>query len=263
MAGEMSGAVVPGDAAAAWCEAIAAAAGSCSDVALLSAPGWLEDVQVVAHLASRLRAMGLQAHLAQPGQLRWSGGRAFFAHRPLGAIVRFFQAEWIARLPRGEAWAPLFGGGWTPVSNPGTAVLAESKRLPLVWSELDAPATTWRRALPETRDPREAVDLLRGRGDWVLKPAFGNTGDDVALRATTSRRAWAWRAMAALAFPRRWVAQRRFRVVPLATPQGQVHPCIGVYVVDGRVAGAYGRVAVGPVVDYAAVDVAVLVEQEG
>ena len=97
-------------------------------------------------------------------------------------------------------------------------------------------------------------------GDWVLKPAFGNTGDHVAVRDHLSKAAWIGRVLTALAEPRRWVAQRRFHSTPLESPRGPVHACIGVYVVDGRVAGAYGRVSSSPVIDYAAVDVAVLVE---
>jgi hypothetical protein len=257
--------VVPGDAADAWCRAIARVASDDGEVALLSAPGWIEDAQVVAHLASRLRAMGLRAHLAQPQHLRWAAGRASlesdFARAPLDAIVRFYQAEWIVRLPTREAWVPLLGGTRTPVTNPGAAALTESKRLPLLWDELDAPSTTWRRTLPETRDPRGARGLLRG--DWVLKPAYGNTGDDVTVRTAVSPGSWARCALSALARPSRWVAQRRFAVTSLDTPRGPLHPCIGVYVVDGRAAGAYGRLALGAVVDYAAIDAAVLVDEEG
>ena len=62
--------------------------------------------------------------------------------------------------------------------------------------------------------------------------------------------------------PGGWVAQRRFEPVALDTPMGPMHPCIGVYTIDGKAAGIYGRMSRGPVVDYAAIDVAVLVEKE-
>ena len=94
----------------------------------------------------------------------------------------------------------------------------------------------------------------------MLKPAFGNTGDGVALRDRLSRSEWYVRVAAALARPRDWVAQRRFHSVPLESPRGPLHACIGVYVVDGAVAGAYGRLSLSPVIDYAAIDAAVLVE---
>jgi hypothetical protein len=37
-----------------------------------------------------------------------------------------------------------------------------------------------------------------------------------------------------------------------------MYPCLGVYTIDGRAAGIYGRLSARPLVDYAAVDVAVL-----
>jgi glutathionylspermidine synthase len=252
-----------GDAGRAWTDAIAAAIPHGGAVGLLSAPGWLEDTQVVAHLAARLRASGFVALLVSPHQLRWNAGRAHVAAGPgsiaLDAIVRFYQAEWLVRLTCTDAWIPLFGGGRTPVSNPARAALTESKRLPLVWPELDAPTTTWRRLLPETRHPPAARGLWRG--DWVLKPAFGNTGDGVALRESVPRLEWYSRVAAALARPGQWVAQRRFRSIPVESPRGPMHACIGVYVVDGVVAGAYGRLSPSRVVDYAAIDTAVLVER--
>ena len=262
MANATGDGVVCGDSGAAWTDAIAAAVPKGGLVVLLSAPGWIEDAQVVAHLAAHLRANGLAAQLASPHHLRWTDGVARveseFRTAPVDAVLRFYQVEWIADLPCRSAWMPLFRGGVTPVSNPGCAAFTESKRLPVVWSELDRSTVTWRAVLPEARDPRDARGLLGG--DWVLKPAFGNTGDHVALRDRMSKTAWAQRVLAALAEPRRWVAQRRFHSTPLESPRGLVHACIGVYVVDGRVTGAYGRLSASPVIDYAATDVAVLVE---
>jgi hypothetical protein len=41
-----------------------------------------------------------------------------------------------------------------------------------------------------------------------------------------------------------------------------MYPCIGVYTVNGRAAGAYGRLSWRQVIDFSAVDVAVLVAGE-
>jgi hypothetical protein len=35
-------------------------------------------------------------------------------------------------------------------------------------------------------------------------------------------------------------------------------PCLGVYTVNGRAAGIFGRMAPGPLIDFAAIEVAVL-----
>jgi glutathionylspermidine synthase len=262
VAGHTGEGVPTGDPAARWVDGIARCVQPRGTVVLLCAPGWVQDAQVVAHLAARFRQRGLTAHAASPHQLRWHDGAARVdadgASAHVDAIVRFYQAEWIARLPC--RWQPLFVGGRTPVTNPACAVFTESKRLPLVWHELDADTTTWRRLLAESRDPRDSPKLLRG--DWVLKPAFGNEGDDVAVASAMSRVEWTRHALRALFRPRRWIAQRRFRPVPVDTPLGPMNVCIGVYVVDGQVAGAYGRLARSAVVDFAAIDVPVLVENE-
>jgi hypothetical protein len=60
--------------------------------------------------------------------------------------------------------------------------------------------------------------------------------------------------------PDRWVAQRLFESEPVPTPTGPQHVCVGVYTVDGKAAGAYARLAGKPVIDYTAVDVALLID---
>jgi glutathionylspermidine synthase len=252
---------IPGDPAAAWADAVAAAAGV-APVALLSAPGFMEDFQVVSYMATRLAERGVAAHLAAPSQIAWDAGharlRAAWYDGPVGAVVRFFQAEWMARLPQCCNWRPLVAGGRTPVTNPGTSVLTESKRFPLAWEHFVAALPTWRRTLPETRDPRAAP--WRRDDGWLLKSAFCNTGDTVAARDLVSPQHWRSAARGALLWPGHWVAQRRFEMVPVRTPFGDVYPCVGVYTIDGRACGAYTRIAMRAVIDYRAVDVALLVE---
>jgi len=85
----------------------------------------------------------------------------------------------------------------------------------------------------------------------------------VSIKGLMTNGAWANVARSARWFPRRWVAQRRFEAIALDTPLGAVYPCIGVYTVAGRACGAYARVSYGPVVDYAAIDIALLIEDAG
>jgi hypothetical protein len=224
------------DPSAAWADAIVRAANG-GHVALLSAPGYLEDHQVVAWLSRELFARGADVHLASTRLIEWRDGtawlRAGWHEGPLGAVVRFHQAEWL----RDEEY---FRGAKTPIANPAVAVLAESKRLPLVWPELQLPLPTWRRLLPETRD----VPL---DGEWLWKKAYSNTGDDVTPHAPLAKRKWA--------------AQRRFSALAVETPEGPRIPCLGVYVLDGEAIGVYGRLAHGELVDWQASDVAVIGDQ--
>jgi hypothetical protein len=110
---------VIGDAGAAWIDAVTRAVPCSGTVALVSAPGWVEDTQVVTHLAAGMRARGLSAHLASPHHLHWTEGRARleseFCRADVDVVLRFYQAEWLAQLPCPESWMPLFSGGRTPV----------------------------------------------------------------------------------------------------------------------------------------------------
>ncbi len=245
----------------AWVDAILARAPAAPTGVLVYAPGFTEDLQVVSYVASLLRARGCRALLAQPQHLRWRDGRAHVEsdwHRgPVDFVVRFFQAEWLPHLPRRVDWRPLVSGASTPVANPGTAILLESKRFPLTWEHLGTPLTTWRELLPETRElPR---DLRRIDASWMLKSAYSNNGDDVLNRDLSPPAEWG-KATRWLGWTRRhWVAQRRFDAHPLETPWGPMHACVGVYTVDGRAAGMYGRVSHLPIVDYRSADAAVLI----
>lgn len=253
-----------GDPAKAWVDALVGAAGTQGVIALLSAPGYMEDYQVTSFLAERLRERGCRTQLAKPEQVLWRDRVAYLDTPgycgPLDAMIRFYQAEWLSRLPLGTGWEYFFRGGRTLVANPGLALISESKRFPLVWDRLESKLATWRELLPETRNPRE-VPWASDDG-WLLKTAMCNTGDTVSSREWMSPRDWLKTRLAAHLFPGNWIAQRRFESVPVATPDGPRHACIGIYTVNGKAAGAYARMSQKQVIDYAAVDVALLLEDD-
>ena len=96
----------------------------------------------------------------------------------------------------------------------------------------------------------------------MLKGAYSNTGDEVFMRDGVSVARWRTLAREVGRHPDRWVAQRRFEPVPLASAMGPVFPCIGVYVIDGAAAGAYVRLATERIVDYRAMDAALLIVED-
>ncbi len=259
MAPHVPGFEPAGDPAGALAAAIAEASPG-GGVALVHATAYTDDRQVMVYLARELEARGRQALLAAPDHLSWRNGRASFADggMEIGAIVRFFPAEWLPNLPRACGWKHFFRGGRTPVSNPAAALLTQSKRFPRVWDRLETPLSAWRSALPEIRDPREAS--WRQEGNWVLKPALGRVGDGIGLAGVTPEKEWRAIRKQASRWPRAWAAQRRFETVPLRVAGEAYYPCVGVYTVAGRAAGAYGRVSRTPIVNHLAQDAAVLVE---
>ena len=163
------------------------------------------------------------------------------------------------KLPPTNGWRHFFRGGKTPVANPPLSVIPESKRFPLTWKHLSTELPTWRELLPEVRDPRE-LSLFNDR-NWLLKTAYCNNGDAVCARDWMKPREW-WQAkICSQLFPNQWLAQRRFESLPVPTPLGPRHVCVGVYTVNGKAAGAYARLSEKPVIDYTAVDVALLIDK--
>ena len=247
---------IAADPAAAWADFIRDVAGNGPGVvALCSVPGFMEDTQVLAALQPLLIDRQLQPMLCRPANISWStDGVATLWNQPVSTIVRFVQSEWLTSTTR--QWR-YWREGKTPVLNPLSAIIVESKRFPLAWNQLSTQLPTWRSLLPTTADPR-AVSWQAD--DWLVKPAFGNTGDDVASSAFTPALEWHRTVREVRRRPRDWVAQQRFEITPIDTPTGPRRPCVGVYTIAGRAAGLYGRLSVGPVVDFAAVDCAILIE---
>lgn len=232
-------------------------------VAFLSAPGYLEDHQVVRVLMHELAARRLTSHWIQnPAALDWRDGepRLVSAPRsPIHGIVRFYQAEWLSQLPRRTNWRRLLSYSGTIV-NPAAAILSESKRLALAWPQLSASNRVWRTVLPECRDP-ESIGSA-DRGDWVLKAAYSNTGDSVMIGKTMTAPQWERAVRVARRQDGQWVAQRRFETVALDSVDGSVYPCVGMFVINGNAAGAYVRLSRRQLTDGMALEAPLFIRQE-
>lgn len=156
--------------------------------------------------------------------------------------------------------ATLVCDGLTPISNPGSAIFIQDKRFPLTWKELRTPVPTWRELLPESKCPSEMPNHPE---DWVFKPIFGRVGADVAIHGITEPRVCKEVLRDVKRHPNDYVAQRRFKIMPLETDGGRRYVCLGVFTVDGKAAGVYGRIAQEPLIDQDAQDIAVLITREG
>ncbi len=251
------------DAAVQYARAVASALGRGSRIALVHATAYTDDRQVMLFLAERFADAGLEPVLAGPTDVLWVEGRAQRAggQGPLDGIVRFFPAEWLPNIPRRHAWQQYFHGGITPQSNPGYALIVQSKRFPLVWDRLRTGLPTWRALLPETRDPREAP--WRNGAEWVLKPALGRVGEWIGMRAVTAEKEWREIAKSAARHPRYWVAQKRFVAIPADAAGENTFPCLGVFVIDGKACGVYGRASAVPLIDGRARDIPILIRRDG
>lgn len=248
-----------GDPLAALADAIAARWTGDGVIALVHATAYTDDRQVADGLARALALRGVPSVPVAPDRLAWTHGRAHLdligRNDPVAGLWRFFPVEWLPGLSRRSGWANLVRGGSVPGANPGHAALLQSKRWTLVARDLGLRLPTWDALLPVTEHPTAAT---RAHPDWVLKPALGRVGEGVVLAGVTPDRALRRARRAAWWWPGAWVVQRRFASAPLEGPDGPLHVCLGVYVVDGRVAGVYGRIALQPLIDASAREVAVL-----
>lgn len=231
-------------------------------VALVHATAYTDDRQMMLFLGRDLEREGLKTALVSPSHIRWRDGKAMIETDWLKAeadfVFRFFPGEWLINLPRATEWGQYFHPQQTPRCNPGYALLAQTKRLPLIWDKLTTPAPTWRALLPETRDPR-TVDTTK-TSEWILKLAFGRIGEDIGMPGVTVPKELQDIQKQAKRNPGAWIAQKRFHIVPVETTEGPRYPCFGVYTINNEAVGIYGRLNDKPLINSIAPDIAVLIE---
>ena len=224
---------------------------SSGNVAFLSAPGYLEDQQVIRVLARELQNRKMCCHFIQsPAALTWDDGRASLSLKTsvrLDGVVRFYQAEWLCCLPRSTGWRDLLQSQQLPVTNSTVSVLSESKRFPLTWEKLTSPSNVWRSLMPECRNPRDVGN--NDWDDWVLKVSYTNTGDEIKICGLLPQRERQRAIRQALSRPHSWVAQKRFQTQPLESVRGPVYPCVGIFVINGKAAGTYVRLSPKQITD--------------
>jgi len=231
-------------------------------IGLVHATAYTDDRQVMVYIGRALERAGFHAHLMGPDAVRWQSGHAQIhaggIWKTLDALFRFYPAEWLPNLGWRSSWKRFVRLSNTPAINPPSALISQSKRFPLACRSLGLALPTWDALLPETRDPHDSGSASNTT-DWVLKPALGRVGEDIGMSNVTTPSALSRIRRDAQRHPHLWAAQRRFDALPWPTVDGPRYPCIGVYVIGGRVAGAYGRICAQPLIDSHAQDVAVLV----
>jgi hypothetical protein len=236
---------------------------SAGHVALLSAPGYLEDQQVLRTFRAELESRKITSSLIQtPAALDWTRpGYCTLAGSctKVSAVIRFYQIEWICALPSRTGWRDLLASKDIPVLNPTISAVSESKRFPLLFRETKS-CPGWQALMPECRDPRE---VSADWDAWVLKACYSNTGDRVLIVGDLARKDREQAIRRAKRHPSEWVAQRRFATLALESCRGPLFPCVGVFVIGGRAAGAYVRLSTHQITDGAALEAPLLIDQGG
>jgi glutathionylspermidine synthase len=233
-------------------------------VALLYATAFSEDLQHVLILQRWLSEAGHPTVLGSPAHLHqgwW--GRPRILGTPVDAAFRFYPGEWMPRLPNLRTW--LRAGPRLPLMNPVHRLVRQSKAMFALWTEApyldpeDRELVARHCPRTEAFDPAGMTMLRDERERWVLKRAFGRMGDSVTIGALSTESEWAAALAEAARAPGEFCLQERFAVRRLAFEAGPLYPAIGLFLVNGRFAGYYSRVAPQPLITHEAYHVATLV----
>ena len=222
-------------------------------VGLIHATAYSDDWQHMAFLKRLLEARGIEAFGTAPTSVELDAGRMLVDGSALDAAVRFFPGDWLLFARDGESW---FERHPRKLGNPLHSLFSQNKFFPVACAAASIAAPTWRRYLPAT-SPLRVTDLFRSQ--HVAKPSFGRVGEDVACIGDLSFAKRVRLATSVLGEKGLWIRQRRFESVNLGSKSEPLHACIGVYCVDGKVAGCYGRLSPVHVVGMSAADAPVFV----
>ena len=229
-------------------------------IAFVHATSYSDDRQVMQFIGDYFSGKNIKTIYISPDHIKWNNKKAFNIVRgeecEIDGIFRFFPLEWLVNLPRYAHWQGYYDCQNPSCNNPA-AIFAQSKRLPLIWDSLNLEIPAWKHFLPETVDPKS----LRDKDDeWVFKPALGRVGEGISIKEAVSVKELALIKRAAKKNPEQWVAQRLFKSRAIQAENGEsYHLCIGVFTVDGKNAGFYGRISPYPRIDSKAIDIPILI----
>lgn len=231
-----------------------------SRIAFVHATSYADDRQVMQFLADCFEQNSFQTIFTDPSHIRWENRQPYCSlsggNDKIDGIIRFFPLEWFASLPRESDWRWYFDCN-IPCCNHPVAMLAQSKRLPLVWDELNIDISAWKKLLPETREPNA---IQKDQVGWIYKPAFGRVGGGISIKGTITEIERLKIEKTARRQKGLWVAQNMFNSIPIeAQGDEKFHVCLGVFTVDANTAGFYARLSKTARMDEHAQDAPVLI----
>lgn len=232
-------------------------------IAFVHATSYSDDRQVMEFLSDYFGKNGFRTMFAAPDHIKWSDRKAVSILKgyegQVDGIVRFFPLEWLTNLPNGANWKGYYDTV-TPSCNHPIAIYAQSKRLPLIWDKLGVEVPAWKKLLPDTLEPKAVSAADTG---YIYKPALGRVGEGISVKEAVTEKEFNTIRKAVRRHPQDWLAQRRFISSPVMSPeQENYHLCVGVFTVNGKSAGFYGRISPYPRIDARARDIPILVAKD-
>lgn len=239
---------------------LASLAGDTRTVALLYATAYAEDLQVCAIVQRVLERHGVRGILAPPTAPRLAGGRLVVHGQAVGALYRYFPAEYMEGQRNLPDIARAIESGAVKTLTSFAHIYCQSKLgFARAWSRGPSPH------LPPSFD---FADVDRGalslsRTDWVVKRALGRVGDEVFVGPLLADHEWSYVLDEVGRLRSRgeiWIAQRFVRQRPIPTPWGPRFVTLGAYVLDGAFAGYFARITPESHVSHGALCVPVFAE---
>jgi len=221
-------------------------------VGLVHATAYAEDVQICALLQRLLQRRGVRALFVPPTSPRWRGGELVVRGEPIGALYRYFPAEYMEGQSNLDDILAAVGSGAVRTITSFSHIYAQSKlAFSRAWAHAaaldDASRASLHAHVPESHHAaavsRDA--LVNERTDWVLKRALGRVGDEVYVGPLVPEGEWASlvdEVLALCAAGQTWIAQRFVPQQAIPTPWGDRFVTLGAYVLDGRFAGYFARI---------------------
>jgi len=206
----------------------------------------VEDSQLLRFLGDYLATHGYAQLHVEPNQLEWNSK---LQAKGVAAIVRHYPAEWL-EFHDGAELESFFNTNTISANHP-IAVIAQSKRLPLIWDKLSTPTPTWKSVLPETT---AVTNNIRKDKGWIYKPAFGRVGEGINVPGAVSPEENTQITKTAITNSSQWIKQKLFQSLPI---DGH-HLAIGAFVVNGKFAGCFARASSTPIMNFTAKELPVL-----
>jgi len=237
-------------------------------IAFVHATSYSDDRQVMQFLSDYFNDKGINTIFAAPDHLKWVDKKAVSMIEgqkfDIDGIIRFFPLEWLISLPKMSNWNGYYDCETTSCNHP-VAIFAQSKRLPLIWDKLGVEIPAWKKLLPVTKEPKsiKPQDIQNDQSngiEWIYKPALGRVGEGITVKGAIPEKERLKIEKDARKYSIDWVAQQMFMSQPLpSTDNTSYHLCLGVFTVNGKRAGFYGRISPYPLIDSKAKDIPVLI----
>ncbi len=232
--------------------------------AFVHATAYSDDRQVMEYLAGLCEGKNISTVFASPDNIKWDEGYAYYIcgndRQRVDFIFRFYPAEWLPNLTLKCDWKYYFCGSKIPICNPAYALLIQSKKLPVIWNKLKINMETWKKYLPDTFPGEKCKNF--SKDEWVIKPVFGRVGENIGILGETDEKEMKKIQKDFKKHPKWYIIQKRFEPIPLIQNGNEYYPCIGVYTIDGKTSGAYGRIAKKKLIDFKAKELPIFISED-